>query len=111
NQNSYEEAVNIPNTGYITNLPEGAIVEVPAVLGSEGPLGLSCGKLPEPIAELCRRQTLITELTVRAIVEEDKKLALEALALDPMIDDLEVARNILDEYLTVFDPYLKYKLR
>lgn len=111
NRNTYEEAVNIPNTGYITNLPEGAIVEVPAVLGSEGPLGLSFGKLPEPLAELCRRQVLITELTVRAIIEEDKKLALEALALDPMIDDLDVARRLLDEYLTVFDPYLSFKLR
>lgn len=111
NRTSYEEAVNIPNAGYITNLPEGAIVEVPAILGSEGPWGLSCGKLPEPIAELCRRQVLITELMVRAILEEDKALALEALALDPMIDDLDVARKLLDEYLTVFDPYLSFKLR
>lgn len=111
NRNNYEEAVNIPNTGYITNLPEGAIVEVPAVLGSEGPVGLSCGKLPETIAELCRRQIRITELVVQAILEEDKKLALEALALDPMIDDLDVARKLLEEYLTTFDPYLSFKLR
>ncbi|MGQ9474377.1 MAG: hypothetical protein ACUVRN_10085, partial [Candidatus Caldatribacteriaceae bacterium] len=111
NRNTYEEAVNIPNCGHIPNLPKGAIVEVPAVLGSEGPVGLAGGKLPEPLAELCRRQVLINELVVRAIVEEDKKIALEALALDPMIDDLEVARKILDEYLTVFDPYLSFKLR
>lgn len=111
NRNTYEEAVNIPNTGYIMNLPEGAIVEVPALLGGDGAIGLSCGKLPEPIAELCRRQVLITELMVRAIIEEDKKLAIEALALDPMIDDLDVARKLLDEYLAVFDPYLSYKLR
>ncbi|MGQ9623349.1 MAG: family 4 glycosyl hydrolase [Candidatus Caldatribacteriaceae bacterium] len=111
NRNTYEEAVNIPNCGHIPNLPKGAIVEVPAVLGSEGPVGLAGGKLPEPLAELCRRQVLINELVVRAIVEEDKKIALEALALDPMIDDLEVARKILDEYLMVFDPYLSFKLR
>ncbi|WP_438316430.1 hypothetical protein ACP6EK_00615 [Candidatus Caldatribacterium sp. SIUC1] len=110
NLNAYEEAVNIANAGYIPNLPEGAIVEVPALLGSEGPVGLGGGKLPEPIAELCRRQILITELMVRAIVEEDKKLALEALALDPMIDDLEVARKLLEEYLTTFAPYLAFKL-
>ncbi len=111
NRNAYEEAVNIPNTGYITNLPEGAIVEVPVVLGSDGPVGLSCGKLPEPIAELCRRQVLVTELAVRAILEEDRKLALEALALDPMIDDLDVARKLLNEYLEVFAPYLSFSLR
>lgn len=111
NLNTYEEAVNIPNLGHIPNLPEGAIVEVPAILGSEGPVGLAGGWLPEPLAELCRRQITITELVVRAIVEEDKKLALEALALDPMIDDLEVARKLLEEYLLVFEPYLSFKLR
>lgn len=111
NQNSYEEAVNIPNAGYIANLPEGAIVETPAVLGSEGPIGLGGGKLPEPIAELCRRQILITELMVRAIIEEDRKLALEAFALDPTMDDLDVARKLLEEYLVTFDPYLSFKLK
>jgi alpha-galactosidase/6-phospho-beta-glucosidase family protein len=74
-------------------------------------VGLAGGKLPEPLAELCRRQVTINELVVRAIIEEDKKLALEALALDPMIDDLEVARKLLEEYLSVFDPYLSFKLR
>ncbi len=31
NLNSYEEAVNIPNQGYIVNLPDEVIVEVPAI--------------------------------------------------------------------------------
>jgi len=110
NLNSYEEAVNIPNHGYITNLPERAIVEVPALLGNTGPLGIALGKLPEPIAELCRRQTLINELEVRAIVEEERSLAIQAFALDPMVDDLEVAEKLLDEYLQVFDSYLEFKL-
>lgn len=110
NLNSYEEAVNIPNRGYIENLPEGVIVEVPALLGNTGPLGIALGKLPEPIAELCRRQALITELTVRAIVEEDRSLALQAFALDPMIDDPALAQELLEEYLKTFDSYLKFKL-
>lgn len=110
NLNSYEEAVNIPNRGYITNLPEGAIVEVPALLGNTGPLGIALGKLPEPVAELCRRQVLINELVVRAIVEEDRSLALQAFALDPMIDDLDLAAKLLEEYLRVFDSYLEFKL-
>ena len=51
NLNSYEEAVNIPNQGYIVNLPDEVIVEVPAILGSEGLIGLGGCELPEPIAE------------------------------------------------------------
>lgn len=110
NLNSYEEAVNIPNQGYIVNLPDEVIVEVPAILGSEGLIGLGGCELPEPIAELCRRQALINELVVRAIVEEDRKLAQEAFAIDPMIDDLEVAKKLLDDYLKTFDSYLRFKL-
>jgi len=110
NLNSYEEAVNIPNRGYIVNLPDEVIVEVPAILGSEGPIGLGGCELPESITELCRRQALINELVVRAIVEEDRKLAQEAFALDPMIDDLEVAKKLLDDYLKTFEPYLSFKL-
>lgn len=110
NLNSYEEAVNIPNQGYIVNLPDEVIVEVPAILGSEGLIGLGGCELPEPIAELCRRQALINELVVRAIVEEDRKLAQEAFAIDPMIDDLEVAKELLDDYLEAFDSYLSFKL-
>jgi len=43
-------------------------------------------------------------------VEEDRKLAQEAFALDPMIDDLEVAKKLLDDYLKTFDSYLSFKL-
>lgn len=54
NSHLNEEAVNIPNRGYIENLPHGAIVEVPAVIASEGPMGMVVGTLPEAVAELCR---------------------------------------------------------
>jgi alpha-galactosidase len=97
NENSYEPAVNLPNKGYITNLPEGAIVEVPALVSGAGVIGLGMGDLPEPIAALCRRQITINELSVRAAVEGDRHLALQALALDPMIDDPEIAEKMLDD--------------
>ncbi|HIC89218.1 MAG TPA: hypothetical protein EYP04_07420, partial [Anaerolineae bacterium] len=51
-------AVNLPNQGYISNLPHGAIVEVPGVVTGAGVQGVSVGALPEPIAELCRREGL-----------------------------------------------------
>ena len=104
NENSYESAVNLPNKGYITNLPEGAIVEVPALVSGAGVIGLGMGDLPEPIAALCRRQITINELSARAAVEGDRHLALQALALDPMIDDPEIAEKMLDDYLEALNP-------
>ena len=45
-------------------------------------------------------------MTVEASVTGNRELALQALSLDPMIDDPQVARDLLAEYLTVFEDYL-----
>lgn len=106
NKHSYEAAVNIPNKGYIANLPEGAIVEVPAVVSASGIQGVGVGALPEVAAELCRRQIAVAELSVEAAVTGSRATALQALLLDPMIDDPRLARGLLDAYLEAQRDYL-----
>jgi alpha-galactosidase len=102
----YWDAVNIPNQGHIGNLPEGAIVELPALVGGWGIQGLNVGSLPEAIAELCRRETSVASLAVDAAVTGDRQTALQALLLDPCINDLDTARAILGAYLTEYSEYL-----
>ena len=105
--NEYDYAVNIPNTdGFISNLARDAIVEVPATLGLHGIQGVAVGDLPRVPAAFCSRQVDIVEMAVRAILDGDRKLALESLALDPMIDDLDVARAMLNDGLDIFREYL-----
>jgi alpha-galactosidase len=106
NRRLYEEALNIPNRGYITNLPDGAMVEVPGILTSEGPPGLFVGDLPEAIAAMCRRQISINELTVEAFQKGDRRLVHQLFAIDPMIQDPEVAVKLADEYLELYKDYL-----
>ncbi len=102
----YEEAVNIPNNGFIANLPDDSIVEVPAVVDASGIHGERVGELPPAIAELCRREIALAELTTEAVYHGDRELALQALALDPMIDDLGVARKMLEEFLETQREYV-----
>jgi alpha-galactosidase len=97
--NAYELAINLPNAGNIANLPDGAIVEIPAVVSGRGIQGLTMGPLPEPIGELCRRQATIADLAVQAAVTGDRRAALHALLLDPMVTDIDQARGILEDYL------------
>lgn len=105
--NSYvDETVNVPNRGAITNLPREAIVEVPAYVGHFGIRPIQVGALPHPVAELCRRETALVEHVVDAAVTGDRALALQALMLDPMINDISSARAMLDDYLTTFGNYL-----
>ena len=104
--NHYHLAVNLPNEGYIPNLPAGAIVETPGLVSGLGIRGIGVGELPEPIAELCRRELTIARLCVDAAVLGDRQAALQCLLLDPVITDLDVARQILDDYLITYRDYL-----
>jgi alpha-galactosidase len=106
NENYYDETVNIPNNGAIANLPDETIVEVPGLVSGLGVSGLNLGPMPEPIAELLRREAALVELVVDAAVTGDRNLALQALLLDPMIEDIGRARAILDDYLLAFADYL-----
>ncbi len=102
----YDEAVNIPNNGSMTWLPDDTIVEIPAMVDGSGISGLQIDDLPVPIAELMRREANLVEMVVDAAVTGDKQLALQALLLDPMINDIDRGRAILDDYLQTFAPYL-----
>lgn len=106
NQQHYHPQLNIPNQGYIPNLPEDAIVEVPGMISAFGFQGLNFPPLPEPIAEMCRRELSLSSMYVDAAIAGDRQLALQALMLDPMITDIDTARAILDDLLETFAEYL-----
>ncbi len=106
NDNFYAQQLNIPNHGLIPNLPDDAIIEVPGLISGLGVQGLGFAPLPEGIAELCRRELALTELVIEAAVTGDRQLALQAMLLDPMINDIDTARAILEDFLCEFEPYL-----
>jgi alpha-galactosidase len=105
-ENLHWEAVNIPNQGQITNLPFGAIIELPGMINASGVTGMQIGELPDGIAELLRREISISHLTVDAVVHGDRQLALQALLLDPVIRDMDVAQQVLDDYILTYRDHL-----
>ena len=102
----YHLAANLPNVGQIANLPLGVPVETPVVVDGAGIHPVQVGALPEPVAELCRRETAVAQLCVDAAAEGSREKALQCLLLDPVITDIQTARNILDDYLTEYKTYL-----
>jgi alpha-galactosidase len=106
NLNTYMHQLNLPNNGLIPNLPADAIVETPGVVSGLGIRGLNMEPLPEGIAELCRRELAYSSLVVDAAYHGDEELALQALLLDPMMNDIDRARAILADFLTTFAEYL-----
>ena len=102
----YHLAANLPNQGQIPNLPIGCTVETPVVVDGAGIHPVQMGAFPEAVAELLRRETLVAQLCVDAAVEGDRKKALQCLLLDPVVNDFEQAKLVLDDYLTSYKGYL-----
>ena len=102
----YHLAANLPNTGQISNLPLGASVETPVQVNGAGIHPVHVGALPEPIAELCRREITVAQLCVDSVVEGNREKALQCLLLDPVVTDIDAARKILDDYLSSYKEYL-----
>jgi alpha-galactosidase len=102
----YHLAANLRNEGQIANLPDSATVETPVLIDGAGVHAVHVGALPEPIAELCRRETTVAQLCVDSAIEGSREKALQSLLLDPVITDIDTARRILDDYLLSYKEYL-----
>jgi|UniRef100_A0A7C4PJT1 alpha-galactosidase len=106
NGNRYILSLNQANHGYISNLRQDAVVEIPAIVGANRIYGLHVGELPTAIAGILEHQLYIMELVVEAAVKGDRQAALEALIIDPNVPDPDAAQKILDEMLILQKDYL-----
>ncbi len=105
NTNAYIISVNLPNDGYITNLPNDAIVEVPAMVSGKGVYGIGMGDLPRGIASMCLNQINIQHLVVDAGVNGDRNLLKQALLLDPCVSSAFSSINIYNDLMEENKPY------
>jgi alpha-galactosidase len=95
-------AVNVPNRGYVPNLPEGAIVEVPAVVDANGVAPVNMPPIDDRLAELMRAQIELQDLVVEAALKGDPAPAFEALRRDPLSPSDEAScRRIFDELMSL----------
>lgn len=94
-------AVNVPNEGFVPGLPDGAVVEVPAVVENGELRPRSMQRLPEGILALLRTQVSINELLVAAYRECSRDLLLQALLLDPTAHSYKAAVELIDRMFEV----------
>lgn len=75
---------NVPNTGLITNLPEGACVEVPVYVDRGGFRPAHVGPLPPQCVALNHVSVMGEEMAVEAALTGDPRLVFHAIAYDPL---------------------------
>jgi alpha-galactosidase len=105
-KNSYENSINIPNEGIITNLPRDLVVEVPCIVNKDGVKGVKLGNIPKSIAALLRIEATIQDICVEAVLERSRELAIAALALDVNVGSFKKAEMIFNEMIKLQKDYL-----
>lgn len=105
----YEEpAVNIPNNGLLTDLPDWIAVEVPATVDKDGVHGIPMGRLPSGFLGLLTNQVAVHDLTAEAILEKSRTAALQALLVDPIVNQYHGIEEMLDTMIEYQKPWLGY---
>jgi alpha-galactosidase len=100
---------NVPNTGLITNLPQGSIVEVPIMADRCGLHPCYVGDLPPSLAALNRSNLSVQDLAVQGFVARDRECIYRAAQLDPLtasIIPLPEIREMVDEIFEADAEYI-----
>ncbi len=75
---------NVRNDGYITNLPDGACVEVATFVDANGLHPTRLGALPPQCAAACMTNINVQILAAKAALESDTEAVVHAVAMDPL---------------------------
>ena len=81
----YRGHFNVPNRGYITNLPDGCVVEIPGYVDKNGINMPVVGDLPLACAATCSASVRVQEMAMEAAVHGDVTLLKQAMLHDPLV--------------------------
>ena len=107
-KNIEEAAVNILNNNFIKQIPNDIVVEVPAIVGKKGINGIKLDNYPDNFASILVNQVGTIRLTTEAVLEKSKSIAFQALLADPVVDDFNSAKSLLDTMLYFQNEHLGY---
>lgn len=89
----------IENNGAIANFPDDAMVEVPCIVGVDGPEPIAQGKIPNFEQALMFQQVTVEKLVVEAYVEGSYQKLWQALTLSKTVPSAKVAKDLLDDLI------------
>ena len=100
----------VENDGAISNFDPTAMVEVPCIVGSNGPEKIVQGKIPQFQKGLMEQQVSVEKLVVEAWIEGSYQKLWQAITLSRTVPSASVAKAILDDLIEAnkdFWPVLK----
>jgi 6-phospho-beta-glucosidase len=98
--------LNLPNEGQVSDLPAEAIVESPAWIDGGAVHPIAYGTLPDVVTGLVRQVTAHAGVAAEAAATGDRALAVQALAIHPLVRDLATAESLVDAYFAAHAAFL-----
>lgn len=89
----------VENQGAIPNIPATAMVEIPCIVGANGPERMCIGEIPWFQKGLIEQQLAVEKLAVEAYFEHSYQKLWQALILSKTMKDADVAKRLLDELI------------
>lgn len=100
------QVVNTVNHGAIENFEDDEIVEVSCAITKNGPVPQKVGRLPKAVNGLIQQIKSFEAAGSAAAVTGDRKKALLALMINPLVMSQKTAEVVLEELLEVHREYL-----
>ena len=100
------EMCNVKNRGYIENVSDGMIVEIPSYVDEFGLHPQKIGKLPDAVAAKCECLGREYKLIVDGAVECDRNKILAAMMIDPLCSNCNYPDKLLDDLIEAYLPLL-----
>ena len=100
---------NVRNNGCITSLPNNCAAEVPCLVDASGIQPTYIGDLPPQLTALIRTNINVQELTVKALLTENREHIYHAAMMDPHTAaelDLDQIWSLVDELLVTHGDWL-----
>jgi 6-phospho-beta-glucosidase len=95
------QVVDVRNDGALPDLPDTAVVEIPARIDRDGAHPLPLAPLAPELRGLVQAVKAYEELAIAAAVSGDEQIALKALLANPLVPDLQAAEGLLDAIIEV----------
>lgn len=103
--------VDVANNGAMDELGPRDAVEVPCVIDANGARPLAVGAIPPQVRSLLLQVKEYERLTAQAALEGSAKMAIDALAANPLVNHRDLAERLGSNYLEAHRPYLDYLSR
>jgi 6-phospho-beta-glucosidase len=91
--------LNVANRSSLPFLDADAVVEVPCVVGRGGVVPVAIGTVPSEASELIGSVRAAERMAMEAALSGSRRMAVQSLAMHPLVHSTEVAERILQRHL------------